>query len=299
MKWYKSNFRLRLITLAVLPVVLVAVILTVFVANKMKNTMTEETLSELKSTAYAYRACLQALNGEFALDENDEMTCGGRSLTYMNEVLDQYTANSGLYVTIFYGDTRRITSVKTDGKRAIGTQAVEAVINKVLKGGNEYESLSTQVAGKECVVAYVPLLQPDGKTICGMVFTGMDKSSYNKTISSATTAVILIALIASIIVIAVAIFIATKMDKAISGASRVVTDLADGDFTKEKTEAGQERIDALGIMVRNVNDLKDKFSDAISGVKTNIEALVDSADGLDKAANESAESMNDLSNAVE
>ncbi|MCR5278105.1 MAG: methyl-accepting chemotaxis protein [Lachnospiraceae bacterium] len=299
MSWYKKSFEARLITLAVLPVVMVALVLSIVVGNKMKSTMTDETLSELKSTAYAFRTCLNSLNGEFGLDENEEMTCGGRSLSYMNEMLDQYTANSGLYVTVFFGDTRRITSVKNDGKRAIGTQAVEAVITKVLKGGGEYESLSTTVAGKNCVVAYVPLYQPDGKTICGMVFTGIDRSNYDKTISSAIMMVAMVAILGSAIVIAIAVFVSMKMNRAISGSTRVVTDLAEGDFTKESTEAGKDRADALGTLVRNVNELKEKFSDAISGVKTNIEALVDSSDGLDKAANEAADSMGDLSNAVE
>jgi len=299
-KKFKSSFKVRLMTLVLLPVLFVGIALAAVAGLKMKSNMESETIAELKASAYALRSMIDTISDQdYSVDENGTMYAGNVDLTYLNTVADKFTSDSGMFETIFFGDTRRITSVKTDGKRAIGTQAVQAVIDQVLKGGKEYTSLSTKVAGTECVVAYVPLYQKDGRTVCGMVFTGISKANFNKTMSSTLSFIILVAVVLLAVISAIAIFVSSKMNKAIIGASGVCTDLAEGDFTKDKASAGLERDDELGAMIRNVNELKDRFDSTIGGVKTNIGILVESADGLEKAANESAESMNDLSNAVE
>ncbi|MBP5152839.1 MAG: methyl-accepting chemotaxis protein, partial [Lachnospiraceae bacterium] len=286
-KKFKSSFKARLMTLAILPVLFVATALTFVVGIRLQAIMSDNTIHELQGAAYGLREMIATISpDEFSVDADGVMYAGDKDLTYLNGVFDEFTKESGMYATLFFGDTRRNTSVVNNGQRAVGTQCTDAVKAAVLQKGQEFTSMSTQVAGKECVVAYVPLYQPGTKNVCGMVFTGISKENFKKSINSAISYVLAVAIFATAATIAIAVLVSSKMNAALVGASKVCNDLADGDFTGEKTSAGGSRADELGRMVNSVNEMKERFDTTISGVKNNIDTLVVSAKGLDKAANE-------------
>jgi methyl-accepting chemotaxis protein len=76
-------------------------------------------------------------------------------------------------VTIFLGDTRITTNVMREGKRAVGTQASQAVVDKVLKGGGLYLG-EAEVVGVKYQTAYTPIKDSSGKTV-GMFYVGASK----------------------------------------------------------------------------------------------------------------------------
>jgi methyl-accepting chemotaxis protein len=299
MNKFKKSFTARLITLVLLPVLVASIALTIISATKLSDSMNKSTIEKLQGATRAFKAVFEQLATEqFSIDENGVMYADGKDLSYFLPIFDQYTRDTGIYVTIFYEDTRRLTSViGTDGARA-GGKATDAVIADVYRGGKEFTSLKTPVAGKDCVVAYLPLKQPDGKT-CGMVFTGIPRDTFQKSVRDAIISTVLIAVAILAITVTIAVFVVRTISRAILGVSKVCNDLAEGDFTREPASDGINRPDAVGDMVKNVNSLKESFTEAIGGVKENIGILVKGAEGLDTAAGESAQSMTELTNAVE
>ncbi|MBO7402436.1 MAG: methyl-accepting chemotaxis protein [Lachnospiraceae bacterium] len=296
---FKKSFTVRLLTLVLLPVIVASVLMTIVSTSKLQSTMGSETVNKLKSSAEVIRSFIETLaEDSFSVDENGVMYADDTDLSYINEVLDEYYQKTGIYATIFFGDTRRLTSVKNGNERATGTPAQKNVSDVVLKGG-EYTSMSTPVVGKECVVAYLPLYQPGGRTVCGMVFTGIPKETYTKELMQATINTIVIAVLILALTIAISVFVVRTISRAILGVSKVCNDLAGGDFTQKPASDGIRRADAVGEMVKNVNQVKEHFTEAIGGVKENIDILVKGAEGLDVAAGGSAQSMTELSDAVE
>ena len=299
MKKWEESFKARLITLAVLPVVILALMVVVVVGMMVKNTLEDDMTKELKASAYSIRAMIaDVAEGDFSVGEDGELYKGTENLTSLNSVFDKFYSDSGMYATVFFGDTRMVTSVKNNGTRAVGTQASPEVSSSVL-AGNEYTSFKTLVAGTDSVVAYVPMYQSDGKTVCGMVFTGITRDRFVSKVNSAVINVVIVTLGVGIVTALVSIFISIKLDKAVSGVSAVVSDLADGYFTKEDATVGADRADAVGNLVRNVNDLKKRFGDAVSGVKDNVSELQEGAGSLRKTAKETADYVSELSRAVE
>nr|MCR5154345.1 methyl-accepting chemotaxis protein [Lachnospiraceae bacterium] len=299
MESIKKSIKARIALLATVPVVFVALALTIIQTSKLSRSTSEKTIDELKSTAYSIRAMLNTVSdGDYSVDANGVMYAGDVDLTYLNDVFDKFTKDSGVYATVFYGDTRKATSVINEGKRAVGTKAVEAVTNSVL-AGNEYVSEKTLVAGRDCVVAYVPLYSKTSGRVCGMVFTGIPNADLKKEINIAMLNSIVLASVLLLVVILLAMFEATKVAKAVKASSDVCGILAEGDFSVEDCKDGTNRPDELGIMARGVNSLKEEVGSAIRGVKDNIKVLVKNADGLERAAGDAASSMRDLSNAVE
>ncbi len=296
----KSSFMARLLSLVLLPVIVASILLTIVSSVRLYRSMSADTVTKLKSSTFALKAMVETLaKDSFSVDENGVMYADGVDLSYLNSTLDKYTDRTGIYATIFFGDTRRITSVKkNDGSRPIGTPASKDVTSVVLKGGS-FTSMDTLVVDKMCVVAYEPLYQPDGKTVCGMVFTGIPKSTYLNEINKGVINTVIIAISILAITVVVGVMVVRILSRAILGVSRVCNDLAEGDFTGKPATDGIRRADAVGDMVKNVNALKNHFTEAIGGVKQNIDVLVKGADGLDTAASDSAQSMGELMDAVE
>ena len=294
----KINFKARVILLGVLPALIVGIALTICVAIRMNKTMAEETESQLKATAYALRTTIMNMaDGDFE-SRDGILYSGEQDMDYLNSVLDEFTANSGMYATVILNDTRMVTSVKNDGKRAVQTQIDETIAKKTMRG-EEHIGRNVKVAGIECVVAYIPLRQPNSNKVCGSVFTGISEEVVDKQINNAITSVVITALVLMLIAGVVAVFVANTFTKVILEVQRVSADLAGGDMTKEEISFGIDRTDELGEMARGINNLKARLSDTITGVRSNVDILVDNAKQLSKASVDSAETSTDLANAMD
>lgn len=292
----KIGFRVKLIGLAAVPAILVSLIITIIAAVRINSIMLDDAEEQLKSSAYAIREMVETFDsGEFTVD-GDIIKKGSTNLSFLNDTFDSYYDDSNIYATLIYGDTRMATSVKNNGERATGTQIDGEIAKKVL-GGNEHIATGVMVAGTKCVVAYIPLYQPDG-SVCGSVFTGLNQSEMTKQILATLATIFVITSVLIIVIIIAAYLLAGNVANIISNSQKVCVDLASGDFTKEATSRGLERTDELGEMARGVNTVKDKFGEAIFGVRENIAKLLQDSDGLAETAESTTVTMDDLSRAV-
>jgi methyl-accepting chemotaxis protein len=85
-------------------------------------------------------------------------------------LVDQAKDTMDMEFTIFLGDTRLMTTVTGEGKRAVGTKASPAVVKTVLEEGKDYHG-EALVVGRPYLTTYTPLLGPDRKPL-GMLFAG-------------------------------------------------------------------------------------------------------------------------------
>ena len=110
-------------------------------------------------------------NGDWGLIDGD-LVKGGDSITEeLGGILDEIHAETGVDYTIFFGDTRVLTTILKKGTndRLIGTKASEAVIQAVLNGKKEYSSDSLVIEGMPYYGYYVPLFNSDG-SVAAMAF---------------------------------------------------------------------------------------------------------------------------------
>jgi len=99
-------------------------------------------------------------------------------------VVDEISEKTGILATIFLGDTRISTTVKDkDGKRLVGTQASDEVIETVLKNNGDYKGTAV-VVGTSANTYYTPLHDKDG-AIVGMWFVGIYTDVIETKISNA------------------------------------------------------------------------------------------------------------------
>lgn len=292
----KIGFKSKLMALVIVPVIVISLIVSIVVFFRLKSIMLSDAEDSLKNSARAIRTMLTlATDGDFTA-ENGVLYKGGEDMTYVNDLFDQYFEETEVYATLILDDTRMVTSVKNGTERAVGTQIDGGIASEVM-GGKEYVAANVMVGGTNCVVAYIPLYQDSGE-ICGSVFTGMSMKKINSSIAQTVLGILLIVAILMVLTIIVAVILTGTINRVIMASQKVCMDLAGGDFTGNQVIIGTSRDDELGDMARGVNTVKEKFGEAIGGVRSNIGVLLKNAEGLQATAAGTSTTMDDLSRAV-
>ena len=293
------SIRWTLVAVSVIPLVVISIFLTLISISTLKSGMISKTLSGLKSTVVAVDAGINALNNDtYYLDENNELWKGDFNLTEHEEFIDSFTAGTNTDITIFYGKTRRATSLKNkSGQRIIGTDALSEISNTVLKG-NDYSSSNTVINDENYYTYYIPLTNPDGEVI-GMLFAGEPSASVDIRLKNSIIAVVSIAAIGIVISVIVCFFITEKIAKAIIHASDAVNSLAKGDLTTHVNPVILKRHDELGLMGNGVENLIKELNTTIGNIKQISENVLSSGDNLEIMASQTSQTSTDISSAVE
>lgn len=277
----KLSVKLQLIMMSALPVLIIGTVMLVIMAKSMETNMLSEALEGLQSACNLY---------------GEEVITTGSDLT-TNELEDTYKALTGFDYTRFEGDTRASTSVvKADGTRPIGTQAAPEVIEAVLKGGKEYTSAKTDVAGQVYCVAYSPLKDEAGN-ITGMAFAGKPRAAMEKNILSSITVLIIIGIIIIVLSIIAVYILASRFVKVIEAVGDTIETLSNGQF--DVSDRYTDRNDELGDMIRNANALAEKLRTIVTNVVHSAETVDKQALDLSKTAVQLGQTCDGVSNAVQ
>ena len=294
------SIRWTLLALALLPMLLAAIILLVISRNAVIKGMQEEALSGLDY------ACTAAAAGYEALDYGSDWTLqdgklykGSVNVTDEESLIDSFTEGVDADITIFYGDTRYASSIKdASGKRPIGTQASDAVVQAVLKGGKNYESTDANVNGKPYYAYYEPLKNPDGQ-IVGMFFAGVPSADIDAFINKEVTKIIIIGIIIAIVCGVIAAFVANAIVKAISKTKEAVEQLSEGNLAFDIDPSVLTRSDELGEMGRSVDALNKELQTIIGGIQASAKSVLTSGDDLEGLASQTSTTADEISMAVE
>ena len=121
-----SKLKLNLITKILLCVTLPIAILVIFSILALRatgNLMAERMLEQrLTISDHALAEMFSLVSTDTFHMEGDDLYLGSLNLTADNSIIDKYQEDTGIDVAIFYGTTRRATTVRnSDGSRAVGT----------------------------------------------------------------------------------------------------------------------------------------------------------------------------------
>ncbi len=295
---FSIKFKLLLITL--LPVLALCLIITFIAAKNLRAGMQDEALHGLKGMAYSFEEIyLMVADGEFVLEDDGTLKKGEYVVTDNYQIVDDIKATSGYDVTLFFGDTRMVTSLSDHktGERLIGTQASEAVIEAVLKNGEEYSDTNVVINETPYYAYYVPIKQND--EIIGMAFAGLESTEMDTFIENKVKTIIGVAVLALIIMVVLILLFAIQLGSTIAGLERVVTDIQQGNLTTTVHEKAKKRNDELGSIARALEALIMELSEIIGSVKQSSKVLFDSGHSLEEMANQTSGTTSEISSAVE
>ncbi len=294
------KLRSKIILVAITPVIVFGIFIYIFARIKVTNSMEAEVFNGLHSSVLAVRSALGEINQDEYVLDGDQLMKGDFNVTANTSIVDDVKAGTGTVTTIFFGDTRYATSVVKPGtsERVLYTQAGEKVIEKVLKGGQEYSASNVDIVGSKYYTYYVPLYQAGSNEVIGMCFCGRPQADVEKEISVVTNSILVSTIVAIIIAAALAIVVALMIVNAINRGIGILNKVAEGDLTEEVPEDLINRKDELGTMGACIEELRSSLVEIISELKEFSSNLYSSSDKLDYASNEASNSIGQVNQAI-
>ena len=290
----------KIITLALLPLLCLGAATILIGQVRISQVVTESIENGLRGSAVSVRDTLSFVgDGEFDLNE-DKLYKGEFNVSDAVEIADDIKKAADTDITVFYGDTRYMTSVLDEqGNRVVGTKAGDQVIEKVLKNGEELFSTNVDVVGHPYFGYYLPLYETGTTNIVGMVFAGMPQADAKAQITK------IISLIAGVfgilfLLCAVVMFVVVrKMVKALRMDADALEQVAKGKLNTQLNEASLKRKDEVGHISRSIMTLKTELMEIIGNIKDQGKALSDSSVYLSEKAETSADHIGQVERAVE
>ena len=300
-KGLRINLTMQLTLVAILPMLLVSVILLLVASNSMKQGMQDEALTGLSDLAYSVSASYDQVDpGAWNL-QGDQLYKGETNLSADMTIFDTYVANSDADLTIFWGDTRYVTSLLdvNTGERIIGTKATAEVINTVLNNRSDYSSTSVVVNGQPYYAYYIPIRDNTTNQVVGMIFAGKPSADVDEHITGSVSAVTGIAVVLIIASTILCIFIGRIIAGGIREAEKVVGLLADGDLTTSPAARVMRKNDEIGAMARALEQLRVTLSEIVSDIQLSSNELSVTGENLDNMAAQTNNTANEIGSAVE
>lgn len=300
-KEIRLSLTLQLTLIAVLPMLLVTIVLVVAAAKSMWQGMQDEALTGLADLAYSVSASYEQIDaGAWRLD-GDHLYKGETDLTADLAAFDTYVENSDAELTIFWGDTRYVTSLRDarTGERMLGTKAGDEVVDAVLRNEMVYTSENALIGGMEYYAYYIPLREDDTNQVVGMVFAGKPRAAIDEYITKRAVAVSGIAAVLIVISAVLCVIIGRIIAGGIKETEKAVGRIAEGDLTMGPTEKVMRKQDEVGKIAREVEMLRTTLHGIVTDVRTSAEELSATGGALDDMAAQTNNTANEIGSAVE
>ena len=248
----KRTIQRILIDMSVVPVLLLGIILTVSTTRILQTNIEKELTESLDIAAHSvYNTYSLIAPGDYEMRDG-RLYKGDVLLTGNYDIVDELKKTYKLDVTLFYGDTRVLTTVLDDsGRRIVGTTAGDDAVYWVLEHNREYFAKNIQIGKVKYYGYYIPVLSRDGEVV-GMAFAGRPSRDVKVVIQSAVVKAVVISVIAILLTLLFCVTANRSITTALHAIQEYLSKLAGGQYDMSMPAAVKQRTDEIGDMGRNV-----------------------------------------------
>lgn len=297
----KLRMTMQLLLLSILPMLVVTIIVTIVSMQSMKRGMQTEALTGLSDLAESISVCYDLIDGGDWHLEESELYKGEVNLSADMEAFDTFVADSDAEITIFFGDTRYVTSLidHATGNRIIGTTASAQVAETVLNRQRTFQSTNVQVNGEGYYAHYMPLRNHSSGQVVGMVFAGRPSREVDGFIAEQLSVIVGSAVILMLLTITLCALIGRRIAGGIRETERVISEMEAGNLTVSPSARLMRKTDEIGSMARALEGLRNRLSEIVTDITRTVETLANTGQSLDSMASQTNTTTNEISTAVE
>lgn len=208
----KGKIAYVLQSISIIPLLIFGIVILLLGSSIFTDAMYSEVEAELNNVSSNLVTSLDALYpGDYELvgETSYRLYKGDNDLTGDYSLIDRIKQNTGLDITLFYQDTRILTTLfDRDGARLVGSGAPDTVIEDVLKPGRAAFYKKVMIYGVPYFSYYVPLKNSDG-TVAGMLFVGKPTADVDASVRSSIYPLVIVDLL-FMIVVSVIVFLYTR-----------------------------------------------------------------------------------------
>ena len=298
MKKIKLNLTAKILLCVALPIIVLVTFAVLGIRN-VGNLMAEQMLEQrLLIADHSLAQMFNLVSTDTFHMEGDDIYLGSTNLTEDNSVIDTFHQETGIDVAIFYGTTRRATTVRDqNGNRAVGTVMADQT-HQQLKTDGFYFSNNVVVEGEPYYAMYYMMADyggGDDVTMCTGISAASARVIYEKRLESTAIFMVVIALVGLIISVLIAQGIVRSIKTSVTDLNKV----AEGKLNFAVSEKMVTRGDEVGNIARSINSLLHEFIEIVNNLHGSSNTLTDFSENIRENFMAINGSISEINNAVE
>lgn len=252
----QGSLNTTFLKMTILPLLGLGVLIMLFSSSTFKSSMQSEVESGLKNLAVAVLNTYDvAYPGDYSLKVEDEKAIvimkGDSVISGNYDIIDSIKEKTGIDITVFYEDTRVLTTiVDSEGNRIVGTGAHPMIIKEVYKGREEQFYDNAVVKGVKYFAYYAPLYNENGACV-GMISAAKPAEKVNGMIQKSISLIVALAILAMILTCLASLRFTRKIIDIIKDINSFLSSVSSGNLTSRLDEKVLARKDEFGEMGRS------------------------------------------------
>lgn len=188
---FKQKLQFSLTAISVIPILALGIVLSVTGIASVRSTAEDEINMMLTGMCQQLRQeFYEKYPGDFSSSDG-VFYSGDHDIADSFYLLDSYHTHFKAEVTIFFGNTRAITTIKdARGVPLTGTVQEDTRVLSTVKTGRNYISKNIEINGDNYYGVYVPLY--DHGIVAGMVFAGVTDKAFLSNTKNFTLVIVLL-----------------------------------------------------------------------------------------------------------
>ena len=253
----KRSLRGKMLLLAVLPVVFLAILLGFVSTRSFTTAMLGEVKTDMANQCHMIadiydRMYPGAFNLEVLDESNYNLYKGQVDITNACQIIDSIHDAYNVEVSIFRSDLCVVTTMKdASGDRLTLTKASPVVVSGVLETGEEQFYSDVILNGEKYFAYFMPIPGKDGEEIFGMYAIYRLASDVHALVLRSVLPVILLCLLATIVIGLISIRYSQKIVSYLQQIQRFMRALSGGKFDIELSPRVLELEDELGDLAKS------------------------------------------------
>jgi len=295
----KSSIISILLLFCLIPSILSIAVNIITSYNYINSAAENEIEDTLQTAGYTLLEAFNAIDsGKFWLS-GKLLYKGGVNLNENLSVIDSIKEKTGVECTLFYGDTRYITTVLDEnGSRMLLTQCSDNVKEIVLDQGSPYFARNIDIGGQNYYGYYIPIEQ-EGK-VAGMIFTGKPSTSLNTTTREFLFYILAICSVLLVIIVIMILLIGRLIAKRIRILRNDMVTLSEGNLNfesshKNKIREIHEAAEAAEKLRSQLIEVVRTIQGCSSTVNTSVTRVDSSLGSCTQAVKDMSTTMDELS----
>ena len=298
MKKIKLNLTAKILLCVALPII-VLVTFSVLAIRNVGNLMAEQMLEQrLLIADHSLAQMFNLVSTDTFHMEGDDIYIGSLNLTEDNSVIDTFNQETGIDVAIFYGTTRRATTVRDqNGNRAVGTVMADQT-HQQLKTDGFYFSNNVIVEGEPYYAMYYMMADyggGDDVTMCTGISAESARVIYESRLRSTAIFMVVIALVGLVISTLISQGIVRSIKASVADLNKV----AEGKLNFAVSEKMVTRGDEVGNIARSIDSLMHEFVAIVNNLHGSSNTLTDFSENIRENFTAINGAIGEINNAVE
>ena len=278
------TFSRRMLLLALVPMLAICIMITMFSTKSLQSGLEEEIKKSLQIVATSLDETYSNLyEGDYKQDQVGRVTKGEVQITGDNKLIDALKERTGFEMTLYFDNMRLITTVKREkGGRSTGTRLDKEIAEQINKGESVFVE-NADIEGHTYYAYYQPLLNADG-AVAGAIGVAKESEDVQANIKGQTTKIIIMSVVLMGVVSIIIVLLASKMVSVMEETRKFLGQIVKGELSTNVNKKITKRNDELGDIYNISIQLQNELRRIVSDIKKSSSDLITSADQLTNMA---------------